>query len=311
MLAANPLSKVPCLITDDGMALFDSPVICEYLDSLDGAVPLFPRPGRGRWKALKQQALADGIMDAAVLRRGESTRPPEAAREAVMARQQAAMERGLDELEREPPPKTLDIGSIAVACALGYLDFRFAAEDWRRGGRFWRRGSRRSASEPALARTAPPARLSRAWSISPIRRRRPARWFARSASRRIPRAAIIARPGATARRTAGAAPARQFCSCLPAGRGQPLAPGRCGGTVDLAGRRGRCGWRCPQMGGGRGEACSGPRPGEGHALHGLVPAGVWQSARSLGAWTLVTCTVAPAFRFEGFEMAPAGWKPGA
>jgi uncharacterized protein len=54
----------------------------------------------------------------------------------------------------------------------------------------------------------------------------------------------------------------------------------------------------------------GPRPGEGHALQGLVEAGVWQSAQSLGAWTLVTCAVAPAFRFEGFEMAPPGWQPG-
>lgn len=54
----------------------------------------------------------------------------------------------------------------------------------------------------------------------------------------------------------------------------------------------------------------GPSLGEGHALHGLVPPGAWQSARSLGAWTLVTCTVSPAFRFEGFELAPPGWQPG-
>jgi glutathione S-transferase len=154
-LAANPLSKVPCLITDDGMALIDSPVICEYLDSLDGSVPLFPRPGRGRWKTLKQQALADGIMDAAVLRRGESTRPQEAARDAVMARQRAAVERALDELEREPPPKTLDIGSIAVACALGYLDFRFAAEDWRPGRGELAAWFAAISEEPALARTVP------------------------------------------------------------------------------------------------------------------------------------------------------------
>jgi predicted cupin superfamily sugar epimerase len=54
----------------------------------------------------------------------------------------------------------------------------------------------------------------------------------------------------------------------------------------------------------------GPLLGEGQELHGLVPAGAWQSARSLGAWTLVTCTVAPAFSFEGFELAPSGWRPG-
>lgn len=55
----------------------------------------------------------------------------------------------------------------------------------------------------------------------------------------------------------------------------------------------------------------GPLPGQGNVLQGLVPAGAWQAARSLGAWTLVTCTVAPAFRFEGFELAPAGWTPGS
>jgi predicted cupin superfamily sugar epimerase len=54
----------------------------------------------------------------------------------------------------------------------------------------------------------------------------------------------------------------------------------------------------------------GPLLGEGHELHGLVPPGAWQSAHSLGAWTLVTCTVSPAFRFEGFDLAPAGWRPG-
>src|SRR6266568_2410240 len=72
LLAANPLSKVPCLVTDDGLALFDSPVICEYLDSLDDGGPdLFPRAHGPRWRALKLQALADGITDAAILCRAE------------------------------------------------------------------------------------------------------------------------------------------------------------------------------------------------------------------------------------------------
>jgi glutathione S-transferase len=156
LLAANPLSKVPCLITDDGVALFDSPVICEYLDSLDGTVPLFPRPGRGRWKALKLQALADGILDAALIRRGEAGRPADAAHQAVMTRQKAAMDRGLDELEREPPQKGLDIGIISVACALGYLDLRFAADDWRSGRPQLAAWFAAISEQPALARTAPP-----------------------------------------------------------------------------------------------------------------------------------------------------------
>jgi glutathione S-transferase len=155
-LAANPLSKVPCLITDDGLALFDSPVICEYLDSLDGTVPLFPRPGRGRWRALKLQALADGIMDAGRLRRAELAQPLDAGREKVIGRQKAAVERALDELERELPPRALDIGSISVACALGWLDHRFAAEDWREGRPQLAAWYALISEHPALARTAPP-----------------------------------------------------------------------------------------------------------------------------------------------------------
>jgi len=132
LLAANPLSKVPCLVTQDGVALFDSPVICEYLDAVGGG-SLFPPPGPARWRALKRQAVGDGIMDAAVLRRGDMARPREAARDAAMARQQAAIVRALDLLQADPPANHLDIGSIAVACALGYLDHRFADDPWRDG----------------------------------------------------------------------------------------------------------------------------------------------------------------------------------
>lgn len=132
LLAANPLSKVPCLVTQDGFALFDSPVICEYLDAVGGG-SLFPPPGPARWRALKWQAVGDGIMDAAVLRRQDMARPTEAERNAAMARQQAAIVRALDLLQADPPANHLDIGSIAVACALGYLDLRFADDAWRDG----------------------------------------------------------------------------------------------------------------------------------------------------------------------------------
>lgn len=131
LLTVNPLSKVPCLVTEDGVAMFDSPVICEYLDALDGTLPLFPGRGGPRWKALISQALGDGVMDAAVLRRGESLRPVEAARTANMDRQKAAIDRSLATLEADPPHQSVDIGTIAVGCALGYLDFRFAHEPWR------------------------------------------------------------------------------------------------------------------------------------------------------------------------------------
>ena len=133
LLACNPLSKVPCLVTDDGVALFDSPVICEYLDSIDDALALFPAHGAARWRALKLQAMADGILDASVPRRGELLKTPDEGRVAWIARQKAAVDRTLDMLENDPPHRMVDIGSITVACALGYLDFRFAAENWREG----------------------------------------------------------------------------------------------------------------------------------------------------------------------------------
>jgi len=133
LVADNPLSKVPCLITDDGLPLFGSQLICEYLDSLGDELPLFPEHGAPRWRALKFQALGDGILDAAVPCRGELGRPKEDARNAQIARYMSAITRTVDALEADPPQKHVDIGSITVACALGYLDFRFTSHPWRPG----------------------------------------------------------------------------------------------------------------------------------------------------------------------------------
>jgi glutathione S-transferase len=131
----NPLGKVPALVTDKGEALYDSPVICEYLDSLAGGGKLFPAIGEARWTALRQQALADGIMDAGVSARLESTRPAGTKSDDWIARQRAAISRALDALEAEAASLGggVTIGHVAIGCALGYLDFRFAADDWRKG----------------------------------------------------------------------------------------------------------------------------------------------------------------------------------
>lgn len=131
LVAANPLSKVPCLVTDDGLALFGSQLICEYLDSLGEELPLFPAHGAPRWRALKFQSLGDGILDAAVPCRGEQGKPREAGRDAQIAHYLTVISRTVDVLEADPPHKHVDIGSITVACALGYLDFRFAVNAWR------------------------------------------------------------------------------------------------------------------------------------------------------------------------------------
>jgi len=131
LVADNPLSKVPCLVTDDGLSLFGSQLICEYLDSLGDELPLFPGHGAARWRALKLQSLGDGILDAAVPCRGEQGKPKEGARDAQIARFKAAIKRAVGVLESDPPHRHVDIGSVTVACALGYLDFRFASDSWR------------------------------------------------------------------------------------------------------------------------------------------------------------------------------------
>ena len=158
LLGVNPLSKVPALLLDDGTALFDSPVICEYLDSLGDAPRLFPAAGTpARWRALREQALGDGILDASVPRRREAGFPPDEGRSAFIARQREAVARAADALEAEAAffGELRTIGEIAVGCALGYLDFRFAAEPWRPGHERLAAWYAQVSELPPLARTVP------------------------------------------------------------------------------------------------------------------------------------------------------------
>lgn len=128
----NPAGKVPALVTDEGETLYDSRVICEYLDAL-GAAGLHPPVGPERWRALKLQALGDAILDACVLRFIERRRrPAELGWGEWLDRQMGKIDRSLDLLEGEAASFAgLDIGQVTVGCALGYLDFRFAEDDWR------------------------------------------------------------------------------------------------------------------------------------------------------------------------------------
>ena len=133
---ANPLSKIPTLLLDDGSALYDSPVICEYLDQLSGSPRLFPAAGAAKWAALRRQALADGLMDAAILLRYEIALRPEAMRwPEWMAGQKGKITGALDAMDREAANfgSGFDIGHVAMACALGYLDLRFGDLKWRDG----------------------------------------------------------------------------------------------------------------------------------------------------------------------------------
>ena len=131
---ANPLKKIPALELDDGTILFDSPVICEYLDTELGDGSLFPRELSARWIALRFQALADGLLDAGVLIRYENTLRPESLRwDDWGSGQMAKIDGALADLEAHAElfGDRVDIGTISVACALGWLDFRYANKDWR------------------------------------------------------------------------------------------------------------------------------------------------------------------------------------
>ena len=131
IMADNPLSKIPTLVLDDGRTLFDSVVICEYLDELAGGA-LFPRSGEERWQALRWHALGTGLLDALILWRNEREReaPIAALVDAFALKTEACL--GLLEQEVAALAGTpLNIGHIAIGCALGYLDYRFDTLAWR------------------------------------------------------------------------------------------------------------------------------------------------------------------------------------
>jgi glutathione S-transferase len=153
----NPLGKVPTLILDNGDRLFDSPVIVEYLDSLHGGAKIVPTSGDARWKALRLQALADGILDAGVLRLMETRRPAGEQSKAWMERQRIVVNRSLDWLEQHADEldEAVTIGNITVAIAGDYLDFRFGNDDWRQGRPKLAAWQKRFAARPSLKATYP------------------------------------------------------------------------------------------------------------------------------------------------------------
>ena len=158
LVKINPLSKVPTLVLDDGTALYDSPVICEYLDSVGDGPKMFPPVGPARWKALRQEALGDGILDATQPRRREIALPQDEGRQTYIALQQAKVKAALAVLEAEADSLGMltNIGEITIACALGYMDFRYANEPWRPGHPKLEAWYAKVAAMPAMARTVPP-----------------------------------------------------------------------------------------------------------------------------------------------------------
>jgi glutathione S-transferase len=127
----NPLGKVPALTLDDGTTLYDSPVICEYLDSQHSGAKLFPAAGVARWTALRRAALADGILDAGIARLLETRRPANEQSKGWIDRQSRTIDRGLDALEAEAGNlgDKADIATIATGCMIGWVLFRFGGDN--------------------------------------------------------------------------------------------------------------------------------------------------------------------------------------
>lgn len=130
----NPLRKIPALVLDDGGAIYDSTVICEFLDAQAGGGRIIPRDGPERWRVLTRHALAQGMCEAAVLIRYETwLRPAEARWQTWVDDQWDKLRAGLGWFAAEPDALEgpVDVAQIALGCLLGYLDFRYADFDWR------------------------------------------------------------------------------------------------------------------------------------------------------------------------------------
>ena len=155
---ANPVKKIPALVTDDGLSLFDSPVICEYLDSQHEGPKVFPEPGNARWHALRVQAAADGLLDAALLIIYEGRiRPEELHFKPWTDAQMSKVDGALAALNTwsEDFGDRVDIGTISAGCALGYLDFRFPDKDWRGANRALATWYERFSARPSMQATKP------------------------------------------------------------------------------------------------------------------------------------------------------------
>lgn len=155
IMAANPLSKIPTLVREDGSTLFDSVVICEYLNELAQG-PLFPREGEARWQALRWHALGDGMLDALILWRNERERavPLQQLLDAFELKVRAALkvlDAEADALQAAP----LSIGTLTVGCALGYIDYRFDAVGWRTIAPRLARWQTQLAQRPSMKATEP------------------------------------------------------------------------------------------------------------------------------------------------------------
>ena len=163
LLKFNPLGKVPCLLLDDGNALYDSPVILDYLDSVTPVGHLIPETTRPRIQVKRWEALADGIVDAAIAIVLEKKRAPQLQSSDWIARQSGKIERGLKVMSQDLGETawctghSFNLADIVVGCALMYLDFRFAEVNWRKDYPNLGQLTDKLAKRNSFRNTAPPA----------------------------------------------------------------------------------------------------------------------------------------------------------
>ena len=162
--ATNPLGKVPCLIPEDGVAIFDSRVIAEYADALSPVSKLIPSDNRERAAVKTWEALADGIMDAGILARLERTlRPPEQQSQTWFDRQMGKIDNALRQMSEQLGENAwchgdqMTLADIAVGCAIGYLLFRFPEVKWQAQYPNLDRLHQKLLQRPSFAETVPPA----------------------------------------------------------------------------------------------------------------------------------------------------------
>ena len=158
VLNTNPLSKVPALITDEGIALYDSLVICDYLDSLEGAPTLIPADPESRTRVLRLHALGNGVMDAAVAWVGESRRPQDKQWDEAFAKQHEKITNGVAALSSQCADfgDVADLGTITAGAALGYLDLRLPDLGWQSAHPDLDSWYQAFSQRPSMQATAPP-----------------------------------------------------------------------------------------------------------------------------------------------------------
>ncbi len=160
LVKVNPLGRLPTLVTDDGDLLIESSLIVEYLDTFAGGGKIIPAKGPDRWRVKRTEALADGLMDSAILVRYETfLRPADKRWPEWIAGQQQKVNQSLDALEGQAWvfDDKVDAGKIAVGCALGYLDLRFPDLGWRKKCETLGRWYDAFAKRPSMEATKPQA----------------------------------------------------------------------------------------------------------------------------------------------------------